>query len=276
MYNRSCRLSSARNFIACSLSQKSGTRQSSGRGRGIDLVNEPFVEGDINSDRSTGICQQRHGQQKSATRRRGSHVLVAHDVIDCPRRRDRSASTLQGFDVLTQGHRGIRGRFRQSITRRKTSLDIRKPDAECTVGVFLDNRYVLRRHARIISHNHWTSLSGQSRRASRPPSSQFVNAPHESNRQILAWVRDRNEFLAVGMLERVVISIDPVENPSVLFQHPDQLAAVSFHMAHLVECSRSDRQQFLMLERAGMIALPTVLAGISRPVCVYIYTQKYR
>jgi hypothetical protein len=31
------------------------------------------------------------------------------------------------------------------------------------------------------------------------------------------------------MFERVVIAIHPVKHPAVLFQQPDQLAAVSFH-----------------------------------------------
>jgi len=42
-------------------------------------------------------------------------------------------------------------------------------------------------------------------------------------------------------------------------------------MAHLVECSRNDRQQVKRLERAGMSALP--LAGIRCTAYVYKYTH---
>ena len=78
-------------------------------------------------------------------------------------------------------------------------------------------------------------------------------------------MRHRDDLLAIRMFEGVMVAVDAIQHPSILLQHFDQLAAVSFHVAHLVECSRSDRQQYELLERAGM----------GCPDRVYKYTQKY-
>ncbi len=219
-------------LFARRLGEKSGTGQTARRGRSINLVYETFVERDINANRATGIAQQRHGKQDGTYSHSLPDIVVAQNVINRTGWRHRPTGTLQCFYVLAQSRRRIRGRFRQSITRRETSLHIRKPDSERAIGVLLDDRYILGRHAHIFFHrNDCELLSDPHWQPSWSPSRKLVDPSHEPDRQILAWVRDRYERLPIRMLERVVIPAHAIQNPTILLQHPDQLAAVSFHVA---------------------------------------------
>ena len=54
----------------------------------------------------------------------------------------------------------------------------------------------------------------------------FQNSVDRSNREVLFWVRDRNDFLVPWMLELMMATADPDFNPSGLGQHLHQFRAV--------------------------------------------------
>ncbi len=254
---------SASDLFSCGLRQKSRSRQASFRSRGVDLIDKSLIKRDIDPDCSTGVAQKRYGEQKCPSRRRLANILVAHDVVYRTRRLHGTAGALQSFDVLTQRLRSVHRCLLQRIASRKTPLDIRKPDAERAVGVFLNDGDVL---------FHFFALFQSRPRSSWTPSRQFIDSPHQSGRQISTWMGDCYDLRAIRFLEGVVVAVDAIQYPSVLLQHFDQLAAVLFHLTHLVESGRSNRLQFA-LERAGIMALPHGSGGHHRPACVYIYTH---
>ena len=262
----------ARDLLACGLGEKCRAGQASSRGRSIDLIDETFIKRDVDPDRAAGIAQQRHGKQYRTCCQCLSYIFIAKDVIDHASRRHQSTSALQSFNVLTQCRRRIRGSLCQGVACREASFHIRKPDSERAVGILFDDRYILGCHARIFFHASKV-LSGPVRQGpSWPPSRQLIDASHKSDRQILARVRDGNEWFPIRMLERMVIAAHAVENPTILLQHPDQLAAVSFHVAHLVEGDRDLAAKF-MLDLGGL--LPFLHQRILRLADrVYINTQQ--
>jgi hypothetical protein len=251
------------NLLACGLGEKCRAGQASSRSRGIDLIDEPFIEGDVDPDRATGIAQQRHREQHSTCSQCRLHLFIAQDIIDRTCRRHRSTGALQRFYMLTQRRRSIRRRFRQSIPCRETSFHIRKPDSERAVGVLFDDCYILDRHDR---SDPW--------QPSWSPSGELVDPSHEPDRQILTRMRDRDERLPIRMFERMVIAAHAIQNPTILLQHPDQLAAVSFHVARLVDGGRREtRPQRSSIWRVSVT--PSIPASLSRPGDrVYLNTHK--
>ena len=70
----------------------------------------------------------------------GSDVIVAKDLICAARHRQVPSCAFKSFRVLAKGSRRIGNGFLQSVACRKASLDVRKPDAERAVGLFLNDR----------------------------------------------------------------------------------------------------------------------------------------
>jgi len=223
-------LSNTRDLLTCSLGEKCRTGQTSSGGGSVNFIDQPFIEGDIDPDRATCIAQQRYGEQYSACSHRRLHVLIAQNIIDCTCRRHRSTGALQGFDVLAQGRRSICGCLCQCVACREASFHIRKPDSESAIGVLLDDRYILGHHTHVFLCRSEVLPGLLRQELLWPPSRQLVDTTHEADRQILTRVRDRNEWLPIRVLERVVIPTYAIKYPAILLQHPDQLAAVAFHV----------------------------------------------
>ena len=76
----------------------------------------------------------------------GSDVIVAEDLICAARHGQVLSCAFKSFRVLAKGSRRIGNGLFQGISCRKTSLDVRKPDAERAIGLFFNDRYVLCRH----------------------------------------------------------------------------------------------------------------------------------
>lgn len=85
-------------------------------------------------------------EQHSPALNGGSDIFVAEKIVCAARRREVSSCAFKRFHVLAKGRCGVDHGLFQSVARRKASLDIRKPDAERAVGLFLNNRYVMCRH----------------------------------------------------------------------------------------------------------------------------------
>jgi hypothetical protein len=66
-----------------------------------------------------------------------------------------------------------------------------------------------------------------------------------------------DQDVSLGVLECVVIAVHAIKLPSVLLQHPDQLAAISFHGPP------PKQHQDNAVDQAGTIALP--IAGPKLP-----------
>jgi hypothetical protein len=257
-------------LLACGLGKKCRARQASSRGRSIDLIDETFIEGDVDPHRAPDITQQRHGKQYGSCCQCLSYIFVTKNVIEHACRRHRSTSALQCFYVLTQCRCRIRGGFCQGISCRETSFHIRKPDSERAVGILLDDRYILSCHARIFLHYSKVLCGSPRQRSSSPPSRQLIDTSHKSDRQILARVRDGDERLPIRVLERMVVAAHAVENPAILLQHPDQLPAVSFHVATSSRAAGNSCGKFL----ARPWRWPQSAGGAYSSDRVYKYTHQ--
>ena len=208
--------SSAGDLLARCLGDEGRAGESSRRSGGVDLIHESLVERDVYPHGPAGIGKQRNGEQHSPSLEGCFDILVAQDIVYAARRRYVSSRAFNSLRMLAKGSCCIGNGLFKGVTRRKASLNVWKPDAESAVGFFFNNRYILCRH-------RFDAL------LSRPPASQLVNPANETGRQIFSRVRHGDDRLRPRMLERVVIAVDPIENPSVPLQHCDQLAAVSFH-----------------------------------------------
>lgn len=206
---------SAGDLLARRLGNEGRARKSSLRSGSVDLIDQSLIERDVYPHGSAGIGQQRNGEQHSSFLDRGFDVLVAKDAIYVASRSKVSSGAFKRFRMLAQGSRRVGNGFFQSVACRKASLDIRKPDAEGAIGLFFNYCYVLCRHRFAFF--------------SRPPPGQLVNPAYQTGRQVFSRVRHGDDRMRFRMFERVVIATDPIESPSVSFQHRDQLAAVSFH-----------------------------------------------
>jgi hypothetical protein len=212
---------SARDFLTCGLSNEGRAREPARGSSCIDLINERFVERNVDPYSSAGIGKQWNSKQDSPFFERCFYISVTQNIVRAPRSRQSSSGTFKRFRMLPQRNGRIASSLFQCVTRRETSFHVRKPDAEGAVSFLFHNRHVTRRHCFQIS--------------SRPPAGQFVDAAHQSNRQIPPWMCHRNDHIPLGMLIRVVITVNSIKRPSILLQHPNQLAAVSFH----VPCSEA-------------------------------------
>ena len=202
---------SAGDLLARCLGDEGRASESSLRSGGVDLIYQSLVERDVYPHGSAGIGQQRNGEQHSSFLDGGSDVLVAEDIVCVARGRQRPPCALKRLRMLAQSSRRVGNGFFQGVACRKTSLDIRKPDAEGAVRFLFNNRYIMCRH-RFVAFL-------------RSPTAQLVNPAHKTGRQIFSGVRHGNDRLRIRMLERVVIAADPIKKPSIPFQHRDQLAA---------------------------------------------------
>jgi hypothetical protein len=232
---------SAGNFLASGLGDESRARQSSCRSSIIDLIDERLVERNVDPDSSAGVGKQRDREQHSPSFNGSFDIFVAQDRIGCSRRRHLPARALQRFCMLTKSRSCIRDSLFQGLTRREASFDIWKPDAKGAVGLFLHDRYIMRRHC----------FETSSHIRSRTPAGQLVNPAYESSRQIPSRMRHGDDCFPLGMLECVVITIHPIKHPSILLQHPDQLTAVSFHRPHLVESAPKRIGRSFKLDQVG-------------------------
>jgi len=237
---------SASNFLACGLCNEGRTREPTCCGSVIDLVDERLIERNIDANRPASIREQRNSEQHGSRFDRRFDVLVAQDNVRGTRRLWPLARTFQRFRMLTKSRSRIRNSFFQGLASRETSLDIWKPDAKGTIGLFFHNRYVMRRHCFETSSCLW----------SRTPTSKLVDPTHEPSRQIPPRMRHGDDHIPLGMLERMMVAIDPIKHPPVLLQHPDQLAAVSFRRPP--QKHRRDHRSRLvcMLTRSGRWLLP--------------------
>jgi hypothetical protein len=216
------RSSLARDFFASGLRNEGRAREPSRRSCIIDLVDKRLVERNIDSDCPPGVGKQRNSKQNCSCFNGRLDIFVAQDCVDKARCRQLSARAFQCFGMLTQSHRRVRHCFFQGLARRKASFNVRKPDAKSTVGILFNYSHVVRRHC------HRASLQ----LPSGAPAGQLVNSARQPDWQIPSWMSHCDNFFPLRMLEGVVIAVHPIKHPSVLLQHSDQLAAVSFH------CSR--------------------------------------
>jgi hypothetical protein len=207
--------SSAGDLFARRLGNEGRTRKTSFRSCSIDLIYEPLVERDVYPHGSTGIGQQWNGEQHSSFLDCGSDVLAAEDLVYAASTREVPPCAFKCFRMLAKGCRRVGNGLFQGVAGRKASLDIGKPDAKRTVGLFFNDCDVLCRHFHVLF--------------SRPPAGQLVNPVRQTGRQIFSWVGYCYDRLRFRMLERVVIAANPIKYPSVPFQHRNQLTAVPFH-----------------------------------------------
>jgi hypothetical protein len=207
--------SSAGDFLACCLRDEGRASKSSRRSGSVDLINKTLIERDVYPHGPACIGKQGNGEQHRPLLDGRSDILVAENVVCAASQREVPSCAFKSFRMLAKGSRRIGNSFFQGISCRKASFDVRKPDAERAIGFFFNDRHVLGRH--LFAAFSWS------------PAGQLVDPAHQTCRQILLWVRHGDDRLSFRMLERVVIAADPIKNPSVPFQHRDQLAAVSFH-----------------------------------------------
>jgi hypothetical protein len=73
-------------------------------------------------------------------------IFVAKHVIGGTRRRHVPTCTLDRLDMLTESRSRIRDSFLDYLSSRETSLDIREPDAESAIRLFLDDSDIMHRH----------------------------------------------------------------------------------------------------------------------------------
>lgn len=208
--------SSASDLLARCLGNEGRSGESSHRGGSVDLINKALIERNVYPHGPAGIGKQGNGEQHSSFLDGCFNVLVAENLVYATSRSDMPSCAFQRFRVLAKSSCCVRSGLFQGVACRKASLHVRKPDAECAVRLFFNDGYVLCRH-RLVALLSW------------PPAGQLINPPHKTGRQIFAWMRHGDDSLSFWMLERVVITADSIKNPSILFQHRDQLAAVSFH-----------------------------------------------
>jgi hypothetical protein len=189
---------SAGDFLACGLCKESGARKSACRSSRIDLINERFIKRNIYSNSSASISKERNGKQDSPSFERYLYFSISHNLVYASCCRQSSACAFNRFDMLTQRSSCIANGLFQRVTCGKTSLHIRKPDAKSAVYVLLHHSHVARRHRF---------------KSSGPPAGQFVDVPHQSDRQISSRMGDRDDHIAIRMFIRVVIAIDPIKHP---------------------------------------------------------------
>jgi hypothetical protein len=168
---------SAGDFLTCSLGNEGGARESACRRSCIDLVDKRFIERNVNSYGSTSICKQWNGKQNSSSFERYFYFSITQNIINTTCWRQSLACAFKGFRMLPQSNGRIPNSLFQCVTRRKTSLHVRKPDAEGAVSVLFHNSHVTRRHSFQIS--------------SRTPAGQFVDVADQPNRQISPWMCHR-------------------------------------------------------------------------------------
>lgn len=201
-------------FLPRRLRNKSRARQATGRCSFIDLIDKTFVERNIDTNRPARISQQWNGEQQSTRFNSCLNVSVTQNNFYVARSGHRSASTFQRFHVLTQCRRGVCYGFIQRISGRKAAFHVRKPDAKGTIGFLFDDRNVMHRH----------QLD-----SSRSPSGQLIDPSHEASWQISARMRHRDDHVPFRMFKGVMITAHAVKHPTILLQHPDQLAAIPLH-----------------------------------------------
>jgi hypothetical protein len=262
------------NLLACRLREKSRTGQTSSEGCGIDLIDKSLIQRNVDTDRAASIAQQRHGKQHGTSSQCRLHLFIVPDIIDRACRRHGPTRALQCLCMLTQGRSSISGRFRQRLACREASFYIRKPHSECAVGILLHDRNILSDPTQTLSPSSKVLPVRPGQRGSSP-SRHLVNVSYQPDRQIPARMRDGDERLAIRMLERMVIAAHAIENPTIPFQHPDQLTAVSFHSAHLIEDDQKLGREIHARSRRA-IALPFHRRIKSlRRSCVYKYAKNF-
>ncbi len=263
---KSSEKTSTYNFLSRGLGDEGRACESSCRGSIINLIDKRFVERDIDSYRPTGIGEQRNGKQHCPRFEGFFDIRVTQNAVNDPGGRQRSPGAFKRLRMLTKGHSRVRDSLFQSIAGGEASLNVRKPDSEGAIYILLDDSYVMRRHrpATLLDN------------CSRPPARQLVNSPYESERQILSRMRDGDNHIVLRMFERVMIPVDPIENPSVLLQHSNQFAAVPFHLTHRVESSGRTLPSILCSIWQALLLLPFRAGKTSsiHPDRVYKYTHK--
>lgn len=253
---------SASDFLTSGLGDESRARQSSCRRGIVDLIDEGLVERNVDSHRPACIGKQGNSKQHCSSLDGCFDILVAQDGIHGSCRRQPPARTFQRLRMLTKSRGSIRHGFFQGLSGRKTSFDIRKPDAKGAAGFFFHNRYVMRRH-RFETFSHLRS---------RTPTCHLVDPANESCRQISSRMRHGDDRLPTGIFERVMIAVHPIKYPSVLLQHPDQLPAVSFHRAHLVESGQGGLGANSCSIGRASVPLPFLdMHFPSQLLCMYIH-----
>ena len=197
----------------------------------FDPIDQRLVERDIDPHRSTGIGKQRDGEQHGTGFDGRGDILVEQNLVYGACRWHASACALNGFHVLAKRHGGIRNSLFHRVPSREAPFDVRKPYAEGAVRLLFDDSHIVRRHCSDTPRLSRYDLSISLAHPSGPPAGQLVDPPHETGRQIPSRVGHSDDRVPLGMLECVMIAVDPIENPAVILQHPDQLATVPFHAA---------------------------------------------
>jgi hypothetical protein len=207
------------NFLTRSLRDESRPREPACRSSCIDLVDESLVERNVDPHRPASIGKKRNSEQDGSCFDGCLHVLITQDYIHNARFRQSPACAFKHFRMLTQGDGCVSNSLFQGFAGREAPFDVRKPDAKSAVSFFFHNCHVMCRHC------FETSLHLRS----RTPTGKLVDPTYKPRGQIPPRMRHGDDRAALRMLERVVIAVHPIKCPSVLLQHPDQLAAVSFH-----------------------------------------------
>jgi hypothetical protein len=85
--------------------------------------------------------------QQQGTRFNGPRdIFIAEHVISGTRRRHASICALGRFDMLTKSCSRICHGLLDCLSSRETSLDVREPDAENAIRLFLDDGDIMHRH----------------------------------------------------------------------------------------------------------------------------------
>jgi hypothetical protein len=246
-------------LLARRLSDEGRTSESSRGSSNVDLIHQSLIERNIYPHGPPGIGKQRNGKQYCAPLDGCSDIPIAQDIVYGASRRYVPPCAFKSFRMLTKSGCCIGDCLFQGIACRKASFNVWKPDAEGAVWFFFNDGDVLCRH------RHDVLLS-------RPPAGQLVNPAHESGGQISSRVGHGDDDFPRRVFERVMISVNSIENPSILLQHRDQLAAVSFHRP-LQSITRSDLPRLRAFDQAGLIPrLPARGGCPGHDHCVNIYT----
>ena len=106
---------SASDFLTCGLSNESRTREPARRSSYIDLIDERFVEGNVDPYDLTGVSKEWNSEQDGPRFERCFYILVTQDIVHGTCRLQSPTRTFKCFRMLTQSDGRVPNGLFQSL-----------------------------------------------------------------------------------------------------------------------------------------------------------------